>query len=102
VPSIDYGNGGNLTEWIPTLDKVLQLDFDTAIPHGLALSKDDVRAFRAVGDLPAAGRRRRQVGREQCAVARVKTDDLTWPFPGRPSRRCSTIVRGGSRRLASA
>ena len=47
TPFMDYGNGGSLLEWIGTLDKVLQLDFDTAIPgHGPVLTKDDVRAFR--------------------------------------------------------
>ena len=72
------------TEWIGTLDKVLQLDFDSAIPgHGPVLSKDDVRAFRQklvtlrqrAEELVKSGVRRTEF------MAKLKTDDLNWPFP---------------------
>ena len=84
TPFMDYGNGGSLLEWTATLDKVLQLDFDTAIPgHGPVLSKDDVRAFRQklmtlrqrASDLITSGVRKTDF------VAKLKTDDLSWPFP---------------------
>ena len=46
-PFIDYGNGGDGSEWVDTLDRVLELDFDTVIPgHGAIMTKSDVRAFR--------------------------------------------------------
>ena len=85
TPFMDYGNGGSLTEWIGTLDKVLQLDFDAAIPgHGPVLSKDDVRAFRQklvtlrqrAADLDHVGRAPRR-----SSWPKLKTDDLNWPFP---------------------
>ena len=45
---IDYGGGGSAKEWPFTLDKVLQLQFDTAIPgHGVVATKDQLREFRA-------------------------------------------------------
>ncbi len=84
TPFMDYGNGGSLIEWIGTLDKVLQIDFDRAIPgHGPVLTKDDVRAFRQKlitlrerGD----GLVRSGVSRGEF-VTRLKIDDLNWPFP---------------------
>jgi glyoxylase-like metal-dependent hydrolase (beta-lactamase superfamily II) len=84
TPFMDYANGGNLTEWIGTLDKVLQLDFDSAIPgHGPVLSKDDIRTFRQklvtlrgrAEELVKSGVRRADF------AAKLKTDDLNWPFP---------------------
>ena len=84
TPFMDYGNGGSLSEWIGTLDKVLQLDFDSAIPgHGPVLSKDEVRSFRQKlvtlrqrgADLITSG-----VGRNDF-MAKLRTDDLNWPFP---------------------
>ena len=47
TPFVDRANGGSLVQWITTLEKVLQLDFDTAIPgHGPVLTKDNIRTFR--------------------------------------------------------
>ena len=84
TPSIDYANGGSLTDWLATLDKVLQLDFDTAIPgHGPVVSKDDVRAFRL--KLVTLRQRAADVVKSGASkndfVAKLKTDDLNWPFP---------------------
>jgi cyclase len=84
TPFMDYSSGGSLTEWIGTLDKVLQLDFDAAIPgHGPVLSKNDIRAFRQklvtlrqrAEDLVKAGVRKTEF------IQKLKTDDLNWPFP---------------------
>ena len=48
TPFSDSDNGGSIIEWTATLDKLLEIDFDTAIPgHGPVLTKDDVRTFRA-------------------------------------------------------
>jgi glyoxylase-like metal-dependent hydrolase (beta-lactamase superfamily II) len=84
TPFMDYGNGGSLTEWLTTLDRVLQLDFDTAIPgHGPVLTKDDVRGFRR----KLATLRDRAQGLVKSGVpktdftTKLKTDDLGWPFP---------------------
>ena len=84
TPFSDTDNGGSLVEWIPTLDKLLQIDFDTAIPgHGPVLTKDDVRMFRT----KLATLRQRMSDLIQARVpktevaAKLKTDDLAWPFP---------------------
>ena len=85
-PFMDYNNGGSGLAWTATLDRVLELDFDTVIPgHGPILGRDEVRTFRdrmqALVDrmraAVAAG-----VGRED-VPDRVETGDLDWPFrPG--------------------
>jgi glyoxylase-like metal-dependent hydrolase (beta-lactamase superfamily II) len=84
TPFVDRANGGSLVEWIGTLDRVLQLDFDTAIPgHGPVLTKDDIRTFRQnlatlrqrMTEVVKAGAKREELGK------RLKTDDLGWPFP---------------------
>src|SRR5262245_21259378 len=48
TPNMDYAAGhGSGKEWVATLDKLLELDFDTAIPgHGPVLRKADVQVFR--------------------------------------------------------
>ena len=84
TPFMDYENGGSLTEWIGTLDKLLQLDFDSAIPgHGPVLSKDEVRAFRQ--KLVTLRQRAEQLVksgvRRTDFTLKLKTDDLNWPFP---------------------
>jgi cyclase len=44
---IDYAAGGGAKPWTATLDGVLGLDFDVAVPgHGVVATKDDVRRFR--------------------------------------------------------
>jgi cyclase len=84
TPFMDYSNGGSLTEWISTLEKVLQLDFDAAIPgHGPVLTKDDVRGFRQkliTLRQRADGVVRSGVGRNDF-TGRLTIDDLNWPFP---------------------
>jgi glyoxylase-like metal-dependent hydrolase (beta-lactamase superfamily II) len=48
MPVIDYPAGGSAIQFVKTIDKLLELDFDTAIPgHGHVMNKDDVRAYRA-------------------------------------------------------
>lgn len=47
-PFIDYANGGSALEWTGTLDKILQLDFDIAIPgHGPVSDRAGIVKFRA-------------------------------------------------------
>lgn len=45
---IDYSGGGSAKEWTTTLDRVLQLDFDTVVPgHGArTTTREDLRKFR--------------------------------------------------------
>lgn len=84
TPFSDSDNGGSLIDWVPTLDKLLQIDFDATIPgHGPVLTKSDVRAFREklvtlrqrMIDLVRIGARKSDV------ATKLKTDDLNWPFP---------------------
>jgi cyclase len=47
-PFIDYANGGSALEWTSTIDKILKLDFDTAIPgHGPVSDRAGLLKFRA-------------------------------------------------------
>jgi len=44
----DYASGGSLAGWSAALEKVLKLDFDTAVPSiGPAISKSELVAFKA-------------------------------------------------------
>lgn len=44
---IDYAQGGSFIDWTRTLDKVLELDFDTIIPgHGTLATKEDMVQYR--------------------------------------------------------
>jgi cyclase len=84
TPFVDRSNGGSLVQWITTLDGVLELDFDTAIPgHGPVLTRDQVRTFRQklvtlrqrMTDVVKSGAKKEDL------ATRLKTDDLGWPFP---------------------
>mgnify|MGYP001235924766 FL=1 len=83
APFIDYYNGGCASDWVTTLDRLLELDFDTVIPgHGPLLRKAEVRIFRdkfeqlvsRVGGLIADG-----VDRDEIA-AQLNISDLNWPL----------------------
>ena len=83
APFIDYYNGGCASDWVATLDRLLELDFDTVIPgHGPLLRKAEVRIFRdkfeqlvsRVGGLIADG-----VDRDEIA-AQLNISDLNWPL----------------------
>ena len=84
TPFIDRSNGGSLVQWVTTLDGVLKLDFDTAIPgHGPVLTKENVRTFRQ--NLVTLRQRMIEIvkagGTKEDLAKRLKTDDLGWPFP---------------------
>jgi glyoxylase-like metal-dependent hydrolase (beta-lactamase superfamily II) len=84
TPNMDYAAGhGSGREWVATLDKVLTLDFDSAIPgHGPVLTKADIRTFRdkmrtlnqRMEALVKSGGRKEDIG------TRITLDDLDWPF----------------------
>ena len=47
-PFIDYANGGSALDWTGTIDNILKLDFDTAIPgHGPVSNRAGIGKFRA-------------------------------------------------------
>jgi glyoxylase-like metal-dependent hydrolase (beta-lactamase superfamily II) len=84
TPFVDRASGGSLTEWIGTLDGVLKLDFDTAIPgHGPVLTKENIRSFRQ--NLSVLRQRMTEVvkagAKKEELATKLKTDDLGWPFP---------------------
>ena len=81
APFIDYGNGGSSSGWVSTINNILALDFDTAIPgHGAIMSRDDVVNFRnqmeavraRMADLIRSG-----VPKSE-ASSRIKTEELSW------------------------
>ena len=86
TPFMDYAAGnGSGKEWVATLDNILKLDFDTAIPgHGPVLTKEQIRTFRnkmqtlntRMLDLIKSG------GKKEDIAAKIKLDDIDWPFQG--------------------
>jgi cyclase len=82
APNADYPFGGSVVEWVKTLDQVLKLDFDTAIPgHGNdPLTKADVQKFRDnLNTIVMRGRELVKKGTpKDQLMAQLKTDDLGW------------------------
>ncbi len=87
MPVIDYAGGGRAIEFVATIDRMLQIDFDTAIPgHGRVMTREDVRAYRVRFDTLNQRMRelvRRQVPKSQIATleqarAQLKLADLGW------------------------
>jgi glyoxylase-like metal-dependent hydrolase (beta-lactamase superfamily II) len=83
TPIVDFANGGSAVEWTKSLDGVLALDFEWAIPgRGEPKSRADVQAYRTrfatlvsrAQDAVKAGATREALGMQ------VKTDDLLWTF----------------------
>lgn len=81
APVVDYQGGGSAIEFVKTLDNMLTLDFDVAIPgHGRVMTKDEVRAYRIRFDTMNQRMReivRRKVPKGQ-AVAALKLEDFGW------------------------
>ncbi len=80
-PLADYPGGGSFAEWPKTLDNLLQLDFDTAIPgNGNPITKADVLAYRdKVSTFVARAKVAVGMGipKDQLLM-QVKTGDLGW------------------------
>ncbi len=81
APFIDYANGGSSKAWVNTIDSMLELDFDTAIPgHGGVMTRSDIEAFRdqfvlvreRMQELIASGMEKDE------AATRIVTDTLSW------------------------
>jgi glyoxylase-like metal-dependent hydrolase (beta-lactamase superfamily II) len=83
TPIVDFANGGSAVEWTKSLDGVLALDFEQAIPgRGEPKSKAEVQAYRTKFDTllkRAADAIKGGATRDQLA-SQVKTDDLGWQF----------------------
>jgi hypothetical protein len=82
-PIVDFANGGSAVEWNRSLDGVLKLDFDMAIPgRGEPKTRAEVEAYRnkfatllsRASDAIKAGATRDQLAMQ------MKTDDLGWTF----------------------
>jgi len=81
APFIDYANGGSSRGWVATMNNILALDFDTAIPgHGAVMTRDDVVAFR--NQLESLRARMTDLIRQglskENAAERIKTEELSW------------------------
>lgn len=81
APFIDYSNGGSSKGWVGTLNNILTLDFDTAIPgHGSIMTRDAVVSFRnqmedvrsRMAELIRSGVTSGQ------AAERIRTSTLSW------------------------
>ncbi len=85
MPFIDFAAGGSSRGWVETLDGILALDFEIAVPgSGPPLTRREVQVFR---DRFVTLRMRtmqllyRGVARED-ALPLLQTVDLDWPFAG--------------------
>jgi glyoxylase-like metal-dependent hydrolase (beta-lactamase superfamily II) len=87
MPVIDYAGGGSALEFVRTIDRLLAVDFDVAIPgHGRVMTKADVQAYRTRFDTMNQRMReliRQGVPKDQLATleqirARLRLADLGW------------------------
>jgi glyoxylase-like metal-dependent hydrolase (beta-lactamase superfamily II) len=83
TPIVDFANGGSAVNWTKSLDGVLKMDFEWAIPgRGEPKSRAEVQAYRdryaslitRASDAIKAGATRDSLAMQ------VKTDDLGWQF----------------------
>jgi glyoxylase-like metal-dependent hydrolase (beta-lactamase superfamily II) len=81
APFIDYANGGSSRGWVATLNGMLDLDFDAAIPgHGAVMTRDDVISFRNQMEQVRAHMAQLIRGglASSQAAQRIVTSDLSW------------------------
>jgi glyoxylase-like metal-dependent hydrolase (beta-lactamase superfamily II) len=81
APFIDYANGGSSKGWVGTMNNILSLDFDTAIPgHGAIMNRSDVIAFR--NQMEAVRERMTDLVRsgmpKSDASDRIRSEALSW------------------------
>lgn len=83
TPIVDFANGGSAVGWNQSLDGVLKLDFEMAIPgRGEPKTRADVEAYKTkfatllsrASDAIKAG------ATKETLAMQVKTDDLGWMF----------------------
>ena len=84
TPYFDFGAGGSMLEWVAVMDRIMALDFDTAIPgHGPVSPRADVEKWRA--DLVALRDRLRTMlkqGATKADLEKVLIADYRWPAGG--------------------
>lgn len=83
TPTFDYEGGANIGGWIATLDDVLRLDFDTAIPgRGAVVGKAAIAAFRdRLATFRARARAAVAAGATRdTLIERIRVDDLGWTW----------------------
>jgi cyclase len=84
TPFFDYANGGSMVEQVTVMDRILALDFDTAIPgHGPVSTRADVEKWRA--DLIALRDRllgMLKQGASKADLEKVLIADYKWPAGG--------------------
>lgn len=81
APFIDYANGGSSRGWVSTMNEVLTLDFDTAIPgHGSLMNRRDILGFR--NQMEAVRERMAELIlsglQKDDAAEEIISDDLSW------------------------
>jgi cyclase len=77
---IDYAGGGSAREWTGTIDRILQLDFETVIPgHGVVVKKDQLRKFRE-SSVALLSRTRDMVaqGRSKDEITKMLRSEFHW------------------------
>jgi cyclase len=82
-PGADFRNGGSILEWNKSLDGVLALDFDIAVPgRGEPKTRADIQAFRTkMATLITRCTDAVKAGATQDTLAmQVNTADLGWKF----------------------
>jgi len=80
-PVVDWANGGSVLGWKTSLDAILKLDFETAIPgRGEPRPKADVAAFKMkIDTVIDRGNAAIKAGAtKDTFMAQVKIDDLGW------------------------
>ncbi|HLH30918.1 MAG TPA: MBL fold metallo-hydrolase [Terriglobia bacterium] len=83
TPVVDFANGGSALGWNKSLDGVLALDWDMAIPgRGEPKSKADVQAYRTKFDtlVKRASDAVKAGATKETLASQMKTDDLGWTF----------------------
>ena len=69
---VNYDDGGSWAEWTRSVDSLLQMDWDTAIPgHGPTVTKQQVREIRA--KMVAIQERVRSMNRERKSPTRSRS-----------------------------
>lgn len=94
-PFADYPAGGSLAEWTATLDRVMELDFDTVIPgHGPVSKREDFVAWRKSFEI-AVARVKGYCGTPADEVKKqIKTDDLVPKITGMIDRDMAGLCAG--------
>jgi cyclase len=93
-PFIDYANGGSALEWTKTLDRVLQLDFDIAIPgHGPVSDRAGILKFRhAFQEMRDRIQGMVRAGGSKDEIVSVLTGDYHWAKGGLAVQQVDAII----------